>query len=63
VLTYGITAENGNFKYDFTVHPGADVQNIKLQFKGVDKLTAIIRTLVIHTSVGELSELKPIHTR
>ncbi|HEX5154830.1 MAG TPA: SBBP repeat-containing protein [Parafilimonas sp.] len=52
-------AENGNFKYDFTVHPGADVQNIKLQFKGVDKLSAINQNLVIHTSVGELSELKP----
>ena len=51
----------GRLKYDFIVHPGADVNNIALKYTGVDKLTLKNKELIINTSVGENRELYPLH--
>ncbi len=51
--------ESNHFKYEFTVHPGADPKKIKLLFNGTNGLEISNNDLIIKTSVGALSELKP----
>jgi len=52
--------DNNKLKYDFIVHPGADVSKISLQFDGVDGLSVKKGDLVIKTSLGDVTELAPI---
>ncbi|WP_153797308.1 DUF7948 domain-containing protein [Foetidibacter luteolus] len=46
-------------KYDLIVNPGGDVERIALQFEGAEKLELKNQSLVIKTTAGEVSELKP----
>ncbi|MEP6926923.1 MAG: PKD domain-containing protein, partial [Ginsengibacter sp.] len=48
-----------NLKYDFIVHPGADVNNIAMRYSGADKIGVKNKQLVISTSLGENKELSP----
>ncbi|MDQ2862209.1 MAG: hypothetical protein M3R50_00920, partial [Bacteroidota bacterium] len=48
-----------NLKYDFIVHPGADVNKIAMQYKGADKIGVKNRQLIISTSLGDNKELSP----
>ncbi len=49
-----------NFKYDFIVEPGASVDNIQLEYKGVDGIYIDKEGhLVIPTSVETIKEFKP----
>ncbi len=52
-------SDNGSLKYDFILHPGADVKKIVLYFNGVESLRVKDGNLVIKTSVGEVKELSP----
>lgn len=54
-----VGSEKGQVTYDFIVAPGADVGNIKLSFEGQQKLSVVNHHLVISTSVGDVTELKP----
>ncbi|MBG9376011.1 T9SS type A sorting domain-containing protein [Panacibacter sp. DH6] len=47
------------FKYDLIVNPGADVTKILLEFKGTSGISKFGNDLLIKTSLGNLSELKP----
>jgi len=58
-ITGHFYSEKGNLKYDFIAEPGADVSKIKLKFKGIDGLKLKDYNLVITTSVGSVTELKP----
>jgi len=49
----------GTLKYDIIIHPGGNLNNIALQYDGVDKLAIKNKELVISTSVGEVKELYP----
>ncbi|MFN4006132.1 MAG: PKD domain-containing protein [Chitinophagaceae bacterium] len=51
--------DNGKVKYDFILKPGADINQIRLQFNGVTNLTVNDGTLVIPTSVATIKEAKP----
>lgn len=53
------TDAGSNLKYDFIVHPGADVSKIAMKYEGVDKLSVKNNELVISTSVGDNKELYP----
>lgn len=56
-----LSSELSNLKYDFIVAPNAKPDQIKLRFEGVDNLTiARDGSLLIHTSIGIVRELKPI---
>jgi gliding motility-associated-like protein len=48
-----------NLKYDFIVHPGADVNKIAMKYKGADKIGIKNKQLVISTSLGDNKELSP----
>lgn len=52
-------SRNNQFTYDFIVHPGGDVNNIALLFDGVDGLGVNNEDLIIKTSLGNVSELRP----
>lgn len=56
-----LSSESGNLKYDFIVAPNADVDQIQLKIDGAEKVSLGKNgNLIIHTSIGEVSELKPI---
>jgi gliding motility-associated-like protein len=52
-------SEKGHLKYDFIVKPGADPDAIRLAFEGADKLELSAGNLLIHTSVGVVTEMAP----
>lgn len=52
-------SEGSQLKYDFIVHPGADLSVISIQYLGVDYLKIKNKDLIIGTSVGETAELSP----
>ncbi|MEJ7587541.1 MAG: hypothetical protein WKI04_08265 [Ferruginibacter sp.] len=49
----------GTLKYDIIVRPGGNINDIALNYEGVDKLEVKNKELVIGTSVGEVRELYP----
>jgi gliding motility-associated-like protein len=51
--------DQGTLKYDLIVHPGGNINDIVLQYEGVDKLEVRNKELVSTTSVGEVKELYP----
>ncbi|MEO6637161.1 MAG: SBBP repeat-containing protein, partial [Ginsengibacter sp.] len=48
-----------NLKYDFIVHPGANVNDIAMKYTGADKIAVKNKELVISTSIGDNRELAP----
>ncbi len=56
LATYG---KNSRFKYDFIVEPGADPNQIRLDYQGIDALEIDNSNLLIHTSVEKVIEQAP----
>ncbi len=54
-----LSSENGQMKYEFIVAPRTDPSQIKMKYEGQDDISIEDGNLVIHTSVGDVSELKP----
>jgi len=54
-----VTSEVASLTYEFFVHPGADISQIKLKFDGPESMEIKDGDLVIKTSVGIVKELKP----
>lgn len=52
-------SDKGNLKYDLIVNPNADISKIALRFDGVDGLSVKNGNLIVKTSLGEVSELRP----
>jgi hypothetical protein len=52
-------SDKGNLKYDLIVNPNADISKIALRFDGVDGLAVKNGNLIVKTSIGEVSELRP----
>lgn len=48
-----------NLKYDFIIHPGADVNKIAMKYTGADKISVHNKELVISTTLGDNKELSP----
>ncbi len=55
-----VYSENGNIKYDLIVKPGANLEQVKLQYKGVDKIKLQKNNLIISTSLGDNIESIPV---
>jgi gliding motility-associated-like protein len=51
--------DRGTLKYDIIVYPGGNIDDIALQYDGIDQLSIRNKELIIPTSVGELKELYP----
>ncbi len=54
-----IYSEEGNIKYDIILHKGADLNKIRIEYKGTDGLRLENNKLYIKTSLGESVELSP----
>lgn len=54
-----VTSDKGNITYEFFVHPNADASEIKAKYEGQDELKIKDHNLVISTSVGQVTEMKP----
>lgn len=52
-------SDKGNLKYDIVVNPNADISKIALRFDGVNGLAVKNGNLIVKTSIGDVSELKP----
>jgi hypothetical protein len=58
-LTY-FGAKDGGLKYDFIVHPGADVSRIQVRYTGIDELSVTQNgALRVDTNFGVISEKIP----
>ena len=54
-----VTSEKGSISYEFFVHPNADASQVKLKFEGQNAIRLKENNLIISTSVGEVTEMKP----
>jgi gliding motility-associated-like protein len=50
----------GTLKYDIIVHPGANPAQLRLQYRGIEKLRMRNKKLIVSTSVGEIVESIPL---
>lgn len=48
------------FKYNFILHPGADIKDIQLQITGADQLTVLDDQIIVDYRFGTFWELMPI---
>ena len=48
-----------NLKYDFIIHPGADVNKIAMKYTGANKISVRNKELVVSTTLGDNKELSP----
>ncbi|MBX5439098.1 MAG: SBBP repeat-containing protein, partial [Thermoflavifilum sp.] len=51
--------EAGRLKYDWIIHPGGKISAIQMQYSGVESLEVKKGNLLIHTAVGDVTELEP----
>ena len=54
-----VFSDKGNMEYEFIVHPQANAAQVKLRFDGQDGLKTKDGSLVISTTVGQVTEMKP----
>lgn len=54
-----VYSEQGNIKYDMILHPGANLQDIQLEYTGLDGISLKDGHLILKTSFGEIKESIP----
>lgn len=54
-----VYAKGDRVKYDFIVHPGGIVDDIQLEYVGVDRVMIKRGNLIVHTSVNKITESEP----
>ena len=59
-IDFRIYTKDETIKYDFIVHPGGTVSDIKLKFEGLDRLFTKGSELFMQTSLGTVIDSKPI---
>lgn len=59
-IDFRVSSKGSNLKYDFIVQPEADPSQIKMEYCGVDGVEKMFGALQIKTSLGTLTELKPV---
>ncbi len=52
--------DGNNLKYDYIVYPGADANQVRVTYEGVDKVELKNGKLVLTTSLGEVIEQAPV---
>lgn len=54
-----VSSAKGNIEYDLIVKPQADAAQVKMKFDGQDDIRIKNHNLVISTTVGQVTEMKP----
>ncbi len=52
-------SDEGNLKYDFILHPGANLANLKMEYNGTKGMSIVNGKLVIETSFDQVTEQAP----
>jgi gliding motility-associated-like protein len=55
-----LSSESGNLKYDFILAPGTNPSVIRLRFEGLDGISQKEGNLILKTSVGDATEMRPL---
>ena len=55
-IDWELVVDGKYLKYNFILHPGSDINDIQIEFKGQDKLSINEGKLLINTSLGTLEE-------
>jgi gliding motility-associated-like protein len=58
-IDMNVFSSRGNLEYEFIVQPNADVTRLKLKFEGQDDIRIKDHNLVISTTAGQVTEMKP----
>ncbi len=58
-IDYQLYIRDGVLKYDFVVHPGADPADIKMVYKGLEKLEKVYSNLRMITTLTSIFEQNP----
>ena len=53
-------SQKNNVRFDYILHPNSSITDIKMEFKGADRLSIKEGRLIINTSVGEVYLTRPI---
>ncbi len=59
-IDFKIYTKNGSLKYDFIVHSGADPNEIKMTYYGLDDLSKRGDDLFLFTSLGTITDSEPV---
>lgn len=59
-VLFKTNSENGSIKYDFILHPGADIQDIELRYKGIEKASLLKGDLSLSTGEKQFKESIPM---
>ena len=59
-IDLALYSKDNLFEYDFVIKPGANIDQIKLKYLGIDQLKIINGQLHLYTPLGTLVELAPI---
>lgn len=54
-----VYAKGAGVKYDFIIHPGGMVDDIQLEYLGIDRMVLKRGKLIVHTSVNKITESEP----
>ncbi|MGL4632327.1 MAG: gliding motility-associated C-terminal domain-containing protein [Leadbetterella sp.] len=54
-----INQSDQSLKYEYVVHPGADVQQIKMEYSGANSIRLVDGKLLISTEFGNIQEYEP----
>lgn len=54
-----ISSENNQLKYDLILYPGADLNQVKLKYTGLEGMRTSGGKLLLQTAVGTVEEMKP----
>jgi len=52
-------SKEGNYKYDYIIHPNANTNDIQFYYDGVSNIKITDGNLILKTSIGEINEHKP----
>lgn len=52
-------SDKNNFRYDFIIEPGADIEQLAMSFKGQNYLRIVNGNLIINTQNGDVSQNAP----
>lgn len=55
-----VYSQGQSLKYDFVVAPGIDISIIRFEYKGADELYLKNGDLIVHTSLADIIEKKPL---
>lgn len=59
-IDWRIYSKGDLFEYDLVVHPNAKLNDVRLQYSGINSIKKIDGQLYLQTAIGEMVELAPI---